>query len=60
MEEIIREIRKVTDDPDIIEWVRDGNVVLAGGAYRTQDAQYRNKLVGEVSLVAYYNRELKN
>lgn len=56
---MLREIRKVTDDPDIIEWVKDGNVILVDGVYRTQDAQYGNRLVGVESLVTYYKKEFK-
>lgn len=59
-DDIVEEIRELDIGDlkgEIIEWVKDGNVVYVDGTYRTQDAQYNNRLKTIDDLVSYYRRE---
>jgi hypothetical protein len=39
------------------EWMNDGNVVKINGTFRTQDAQYKNRIADMKALKAYYIKE---
>jgi hypothetical protein len=39
------------------EWMNDGNVVKINGTFRTQDAQYKNRIADMKALMAYYIKE---
>lgn len=59
-DDIVEEIRELDIGDlkgEIIEWVKDGNVVYVDGTYRTQDAQYNNRLKTIDDLVSYYAKE---
>ena len=43
------------------QWIDDGNVIeISKGIFATQDALYRNRLVGKKELYRYYKKEFIN
>jgi|TARA_S200002703_G_scaffold154527_1_gene157480 hypothetical protein len=43
------------------KWIDDGNVIeISKGVFATQDALYRNRLLGKKELFNYYKKEFIN
>lgn len=43
------------------QWIDDGNVIeISKGIFATQDALYRNRLLGKKELYEYYKKEFIN
>lgn len=39
------------------EWMNDGNVIFYNGTFRTQDAQWKNRIADMKALMTYYIKE---
>lgn len=47
----------MSNKEEFFKWMKDGNTILFSDGYATQDAQWKNRIIGLPNLYKYFLKE---